>query len=108
MSVGSLAISIRLPPGQEAANLDTTSSKVVPLKPDPEATSAARAGAGVRIAISSIGILAGSTGRTAGGGGAREVFVAEVVFFWADLPDPRALAALASNAGILKRDGGVD
>ena len=93
-----------------AANLDTTSSKVAPLKPDPEATSAAGAGAGVRIAISSSGTLAGSTGRTAGGGGggAGEVFVAEVFFFWADLPDPRALAALVSNAGILKRDGGVD
>jgi hypothetical protein len=44
ISVGSLAISTRLPPGQEAANLDTTSSKVAPLSPDPEATSAAGAG----------------------------------------------------------------
>ena len=106
MSVGSLAISNRLPPGQEAANLDTTSSKVAPLYPDPEATSAA--GAGVWIAASSTRILAGSTGRTAGGGGTEEIFVAEVIFFSADLPDYRALAALASNAGIFERDGGVE
>ena len=32
----------------------------------------------------------------------------EAVFFWADLSEPRALAALASNTGILKRDGGVE
>ena len=106
MSVGSLAISIRLPPGQEAANLDTTSSKVAPLSPDPEATLVARAG--VLIVASFTGIVKGSTGRAAGGGGAGEVLEVEAVFFWADLPEPRALAALASNAGILKRDGGVE
>ena len=106
MSVGSLAISARLPPGQEAANLDTPSSKVAPLSPDPEATLVARAG--VLIVASFTGIVKGSTGRAAGGGGAGEVLEVEAVFFWADLPEPRALAALASNAGILKRDGGVE
>ena len=32
----------------------------------------------------------------------------EAVFFWAGLSELQALAALASNAGILKRDGGVE
>ena len=105
MSVGSLAISVRPPPGQVAANLDTTSSKVASLDLDPEATSTARTG--VWIAASSTGVLIGSTGRVAVGG-AGEVFVVEAVSFWADLLEPRALAALAINAGILKRDGGVE
>ena len=89
-----------------AVNLDTTSSKVASPDPDPEATPAARTG--VRIAASSTGVLIGSTGRVTVGGGAGEVFVVEAVFFWAGLSELRALAALASNAGILKRDRGVE
>ena len=58
ISVGSLAIFVRSPPGQEAANLDTTSSKVAHLDPDPEATSVA--GGGMGVAASSTKILAGS------------------------------------------------
>ena len=32
----------------------------------------------------------------------------EAFFFWAGLSELRALAALASNTGILERDGGVE
>ena len=112
MSVGSLAVYVRPPPGHVAANLDTTSSKVASLDPDSEATSAARTG--VWIAASSTGVLIGSTRRATvgegggGGGGAGEVFVVEAFFFWAGRSELQALAALASNVGILKRDGGVE
>ena len=106
MSVGSLAVSVRPPPGHVAANLDTTSSKVASLDPDLEATSAARTG--VWTAVSSTEVLTGSSRRATVGGGAGEVFVVEAFFFWAGRSELRALAALASTAGILKRDGGVE
>ena len=106
ISVGSLAIFVKSPPGQATANLDTTSSKVAHLDPDPEATSAARGGMG--IAASSTKILAGSLEKFVVGGGAGDVFVAGAAFFCADLPEPRALAALANIAEILEREGGVE
>ena len=106
MSVGSLAISTKLPPGHESANRDTTSSRVAPLDPDPEATAAA--GAGMWTAASSTRMHAGSLGKVVVGGGAGEVFVAGAAFFCADLPEPRALAALANIAEIFERDGGVE
>ena len=106
MSVGSLAISIKLPPGHVAANQDTTSSKVASLDPDPEAPSAAEAG--MWIAASSTKILVGSLGKVVVGEGAGEVFVVGAAVFCADLPEPRALAALACIAVILEREGGVE
>ena len=105
MSVGSLAISIKLPPGHEAANRDTTSSKVAPLDPDPEATSAA--GARMWTVAYSTEFIAGSLGKATVEGRAREVCVVGATFFYADLSKPRALAALASIAVILEWDGGV-
>ena len=106
MSVGSLAISIKLPPRHEAANRDTTSSKVAPFDPDPEAPSVAEVG--MWIATSSTKVLVGSSGKVVVGGGAGEVFVVGAAVFCADLPEPRALAALASITVILERDGGVE
>ena len=106
MSVGSLAIFVKSPPGQEAANLDTTSSKVVHLDPDPEATSAT--GEGMGVAASSTKILVGSLKDFVIRGGAGDVFVAGATFFCADLPEPRALAALANIAEILEHEGGVE
>ena len=41
-------------------------------------------------------------------GGAGEVFVVGAAFFCADLPEPRALAALTSITVIFERDGGVE
>ena len=106
MSVGSLAIFVRSPPGQEAVNLDTTSSKVAHLAPDPEATSAT--GEGMGVAASSTKILVGSLKDFVIRGGAGDVFVAGATFFCADLPEPRALAALANIAEILQHEGGVE
>ena len=106
MSVGSLAISVKSPLGQEAANLDTTSSKVVHLDPDPEATSAT--GEGMGVAASSTKILVGSLKDFVIRGGAGDVFVAGATFFCADLPEPRALAALANIVEILEHEGGVE
>ena len=105
MSVGSLAIFVNSPPGQEAANLDTTSSKVAHLDLDPEATSAA--GGGMGVAAFSTKIWAGSLKDFVIRGGAGEVFVTGAAFFCANLPEPRALAALANIAEILGREGGV-
>ena len=106
MSVGSLAIFVRSPPGQEAVNLDTTSSKVAHLDPDPEATSVA--GGGMGVAASSTKILAGSWEDFVIGGRVGGVFVAGAALFCADLPEPRALAALANIAEILEHEGGVE
>ena len=106
MSVGSLAIFVKSPPGQEAANLDTTSSKVAHLDPDPEATSVA--GGGMGVAASSTKILAGSLEDFVIGGRVGSVFVAGAALFCAVFPGPRALAALANITEILEREGGVE
>jgi hypothetical protein len=51
---------------------------------------------------------AGSSGNVIVGGGAGEVFATGAAFFCADLPEPRALAALANIAEIFERDGGEE
>ena len=43
-----------------------------------------------------------------GGGGVKEIFVGGASFFCEDLPEPRALAALANIAVIFERDGGEE
>ena len=108
MSVGSLAISVKSPPGQEAANLDTTSSKVAHLDPDPDPEATSVAGGGMGVAVSSTKILAGSLEDFVIGGRVGGVFVAGAALFCADLPEPRALATLANIAEILEREGGVE
>ena len=99
-------MSIKLPPGHEAAKRDTTSSKVAPFDPDAEATSAV--GAGMWTVASSTEFLAGSLGKAVIGGRAGKVSVVGAAFFCGDLPEPRALSALASIVVILERDGGVE
>ena len=42
------------------------------------------------------------------GGGVEEIFVGGASFFCEDLPEPRALAALANIAVIFERDGGEE
>ena len=59
-------------------------------------------------AASSTKILAGSLKDFIIGEGVCDVFVTGAAFFCADLPEPRALAALASITVILKQDGGVE
>ena len=60
------------------------------------------------VAASSTKILVGSLKDFVIRGGAGDVFVTGAVFFCADLPEPRALAALANIAEILEREGGVE
>ena len=60
------------------------------------------------IAASSTEILVESLEKVLVGGGTGEVFVVGAAFFCADLPEPRALTALASITVIFECDGGVE